>query len=153
LPALVLSLALNFRLAGRVDALEQALGGAATQALTDAADGGAERSGRSGRGRRGVSVSFEERQDVLRTRLEAFITEGQLDDDTTASLRELVEALLVKASDLHVAKTAGELDSKESRQQLDDERDVLTQQATELMGEEQAQVLYAALFGKPDIDE
>lgn len=151
LPALVFSLALNLRLAGRVDALEQALGGATTQALSDAVDGG-ERSGRSGRGRR-VSVSFEERQEVLRTRLEAFIAEGGIDAELAASLRELVEALLVKASELHVAKTAGEIDSKESRELLGEERDALTLHAAELMGEEQAKVLHEALFGKPSDDE
>jgi len=144
LPAFVACLVLTLRLSAKVDTLEQALAEApaATPAAQASAGGGKGTDRIGGR----LQISGPEREQVLRTRLEAYIEGAGLGEEEAASLRASTEELIEEAARLRQARQTGEMDNRKSREQLQQARDAMILSTQEYLGEEAGESLRDVLF-------
>ena len=157
LPVLVLTLVLHFRLSARLGSLERLLGTSLEQVGQPGSDGDAavagerqkNRAGREGRGARPVAVSFDERQEILRVRLDGFIADQQLDESAQAALKDLVEGQLATTAEIRTSRRAGDITLAQAKEQLDALQGEVELAATALLGAEPAAAFAELMFRQP----
>ena len=150
LPAFAISLVLVLRLSGRVDTLEQSLASASASIP-------AEQAGRGGRRAGGIAgklkMSGEEREQIVRTRLEGYIAGSTLDEQAAAGLRSALEELLEEAARLRQARKSGEITAEASRERLQQARADMLGRAQQMLGEQEGETLSQTLFPTSPTEE
>jgi hypothetical protein len=118
----------------------------------DEAAGADQRSGaKRGQGRRGArsqDITFEERQDVVRSRLEQFTTTQGLEDSQAQQLHARLETLLEQTAALRAERERGELDASAYRAQVSALRSEAQVAAAEIVGSDACDTLFDDLFPK-----
>ncbi len=144
LPAFVACLVLTLRLSAKVDTLEQALADAPAATVADRASvGDGERRGGTGAK---LQVSGKEREEIVRKRLDSFVAESQIDEETAGRLREALEELLAEATRLREARRSGQIPNRQGRKDLQEARDAMIEGSRALLGDETAEELRSVLF-------